>query len=28
MKGHDALARFAGDWSKAIWSQPIQLRSL
>jgi hypothetical protein len=25
---HKALARFSGSWSKAIWSQPIQLRSL
>jgi hypothetical protein len=25
---HKALARFSRSWSKAIWSQPIQLRSL
>jgi hypothetical protein len=28
LKRHDALARFSGDWSKAIWNQPIQLWSL
>jgi hypothetical protein len=25
---HSPLARFSGAWSKAIWSQPSQLRSL
>jgi hypothetical protein len=28
LKRHDALSRFSGDWSKAIWNQPIQLWSL
>jgi hypothetical protein len=28
MNRQDALTRFTVDWSKAIWNQPIQLRSL
>ena len=28
LKRHDALARFSGDWSEAIWNQLIQLWSL
>jgi hypothetical protein len=28
LERHEALARFSGTWSKVIWSQPIQLRSL
>src|SRR5258708_21671330 len=28
LERHKALARFSCSWSNAIWSQPIQLRSL